>query len=100
LGDFDERSGSINNNVITNNNDSKKVLATVAAAVHDFTLRYPGVAIYAKGSTPGRTRLYRIGITANWKSIISEYEVYGFVEEKWQRFKFQVEYDGFLVHRK
>jgi hypothetical protein len=63
FGDLIEATGKINDIVVTNNNDSHKVLATVAATVHDFTIQYPKAIIFAKGSTHSRTRLYRMGIT-------------------------------------
>lgn len=69
FGDFDEETGSINDTVITNNNDSRKVLATVASTLYVFTDKYPDVWVYAMGSNSARTRLYRIGITANIEEI-------------------------------
>ena len=51
FGDLDEKTGDISDTVVTNNDDSRKVLATVAATVYDFSLQYPGVWIVAKGRT-------------------------------------------------
>ena len=52
--------GEIDDHVITNNGDSKKVLATVASTVYTFTEKYPNSWIYAIGSSKARTRLYRM----------------------------------------
>lgn len=41
FGDLDEETGEISDMVVTNNSDSRKVLTTVAATLHDFTLQYP-----------------------------------------------------------
>lgn len=69
FGDKDEKTGEINDAVITNNGDSQKVLATVASTVYAFTDKHPDAWIYVQGSNIVRTRLYRIGITNNLKEI-------------------------------
>ncbi|MEJ0104387.1 MAG: hypothetical protein WDO19_18270 [Bacteroidota bacterium] len=51
FGDLDKRTGEISDTVVTNNSDSRKVLATVAATLHDFTLQYPEAIVLAKGSS-------------------------------------------------
>ena len=69
FGDLDSSTGRINDLVVTNNKDREKVLATVAGTVLDFTKQFPDAIVYAKGSTLARTRLYQIGIAANWDEI-------------------------------
>lgn len=66
FGDLHEETGKISDTIVTNNNDSRIVLATVAATIHDFTIHYPNAMVIAKGSTHSRTRLYRMGITNHW----------------------------------
>lgn len=100
FGDLDEATGEISDTVVTNNNDSKKVLATVAATVHDFTLQYPGALIIAKGRTHSRTRLYRMGITNNLQEINADFEIYGLKEENWELFEQGKDYTAFFVRRK
>jgi hypothetical protein len=100
FGDLDIETGEINDLNVTNNNDSRKILATVAAAIHDFTLQYPGVWIFAKGSSLSRTRLYRMGITNHWDQIDSDFELFGLTEIEWERFEKRREYDAFLIRRK
>ncbi|MDQ6762197.1 MAG: hypothetical protein M3015_06180, partial [Bacteroidota bacterium] len=97
---LDEETGEISDIVITNNNDSRKVLATVAATIHDFTIQYPGVWIIAKGVTLSRTRLYRMGITNHWKEINTDFEVYGLIAEQWELFEQRRSYEAFLIRRK
>lgn len=53
----------------TNNEDRQKVLATVADTVVDFLNNHRQAAIFAKGSTASRTRLYQMNILAYWKEI-------------------------------
>jgi hypothetical protein len=100
FGDLDEQTGEISDVIVTNNNDSRKVLATVAAIVYDFTLQYADTWIIAKGRTHSRTRLYRMGITNNWQEINGEFEVYGLIEENWELFEAGRDYEAFLVRRK
>jgi hypothetical protein len=100
FGDLDEKTGKISDIIVSNNNDSRKVLATVAATVHDFTLQYPDVWIIAKGSSLARTRLYRMGITNHWNEISTDFEVFGLKESTWESFKARRDYEAFLVRRK
>src|SRR5688572_5112617 len=55
FGDWNENSNQIDDQSVSNNEDTTKVLATVAAAILDFTGYFPDLAVYAKGSTPART---------------------------------------------
>jgi hypothetical protein len=99
FGDLDDQTGEISDISVTNNNDSRKVLATVASTVNDFTLQHPNTWIIAKGSTISRTRLYRMGITNHWQEISRDFEVFGLKEGSWQPFELRKDYDAFLVRR-
>ena len=101
FGDLNPKTGEIDDHVISNNLDREKILATVAATVLAFTSCFPDAMIYAKGSTPARTRLYQIGISANWKEIEPLLYVYGFERNiGWQSFQRNVKYLAFLAKRK
>lgn len=100
FGDLDEITGEISDTIVTNNNDSRKVLATVAGTVYDFTNQYPGSLVLAKGSTLSRTRLYRMGITNYWKEISIDFEVYGLKNKSWEIFTKRRDYEAFLIRRK
>ena len=100
FGDLNEETGEISDTIVTNNNDSRKVLATVVATVHDFTQLHPEAWIIAKGSTQSRTRLYRIGITNYLREINKEFELYGLKDNQWQPFEKRRDYEAFLVKRK
>ena len=76
FGDKNEKTGDIDDNVITNNGDSQKVLATVASSLVQFTEQYPNAMVYATGSTKARTRLYRIGISNNLEMIQDRSDVF------------------------
>ena len=100
FGDLDEVTGEINDAAVTNNDDSRKVLATVAATVYDFTNQYPGSLVVAKGVTQSRTRLYRMGITNYRKEINADFEIYGLKDKTWEEFTERRDYEAFLIRRK
>lgn len=100
FGDLDFKTGTINDQSISNNKDRDRILATVASTVSAFTEQYPDAIVYAKGSTPVRTRLYQMGICSNWDEINKVLYVYGFANEKWQPFEKDVNYEAFLAMRK
>jgi len=63
FGNNNPETGEIDDLSVSNNGDSEKVLATVVAALYAFFDKHPHAFVYATGSTPARTRLYRMGIT-------------------------------------
>ena len=100
FGDWDEEKMEINDTNVTDNSDRQKILATIAAAVLFFTEYFPDIYIHAKGSTPVRTRLYQMGISANWDEIEPLLHVYGYLKGKWHRFKKNTNDEAFLILRK
>ncbi len=62
FGDLNEETNQIDDLSVTNNGDSEKILSTVVSTIFAFTQKYPKALILATGSTPVRTRLYRMGI--------------------------------------
>lgn len=100
FGDKNAQTGEIDANVISNNGDSEKVLATVVATLYSFTDAHRDALVYASGSTKSRTRLYRMGITKYIEEVKRDFEIYGEVEEGWEEFKRDVDYEAFLVKRK
>jgi hypothetical protein len=75
-------------------------LATVAATIYAFTDKYPDIWIYATGSTKSRTRLYRMGISKFLTEVDEDFEVLGEINDTWEIFRKNIEYEGFLVRRK
>ena len=100
FGDKDSKTGEINDTVISNNGDSEKVLASVVSALYAFTDRFPDAYVYATGSTKARTRLYRIGITNNLIEIRKDFNIYGMLNDNWEYFQKETDYEAFLVQRK
>ena len=100
FGDKHPITGEIDDLVITNNGDPDKVLATVVAALYVFLDKNPEALVYATGSTPSRTRLYRIGITRFLDEIRKDFFLYGRTNKEFHDFEIGKEYDGFLAQRK
>jgi hypothetical protein len=100
FGDYDEKTGIVDDRRISDNGDGQKILATVASTLYAFTSKHPDAWIYATGSNAARTRLYRIGISTNFEEIKADFEVYGLQNETWREFEKGQEYEAFLVKRK
>jgi hypothetical protein len=81
FGDWNADTDVIDDLVVTNNNDRDKILATLASIVVHFSNQFPLALVFAQGSTPARTRLYRIGITLNYDDINEIFDVYGLQAE-------------------
>ena len=100
FGDWNEAEKRIDDNSRTNNNDSEQVLAIVARRVSDFIAYYPEAEIYAKGNTPGRTRLYQKRIFNNWNDIRSQYHIEGYVDGDWEPIEKRRNYEAFIIRAK
>jgi hypothetical protein len=100
FGDLDSTGTQMDDKAISNNHDKEKVLTTVAQIVVEFIARYPDIGIYAKGSTPSRTRLYQMGIANNWNKIEPLLIIHGYVNNKWQPFQKNVSYEAFMAFKK
>jgi len=96
--------GMVNDCVKNDNKDRNKILATVAAAVYEFTAHYTDKFVFFTGSSPGRTRLYRMALTANFDELNGDFEIYGVILMKGlyfvKPFIKGVDYFGFLIKRK
>lgn len=100
FGDIDARSGAIDDLSRTDNQDTDIVLATVVQTVLAFTTLYPGSLIYAKGSTPARTRLYQMGIARFLEDITRDFEVFGLIGDTWEEFERGRRYEAFIAERR
>lgn len=100
FGDKNIETGELDDIVISNNGDSEKVLATVVSTLYAFIDQHKEAMVYASGSTKSRTRLYRMGITKYLDEIKEDFEIYGELDEGWEQFQKDVEYEAFLVKLK
>lgn len=96
--------GSIDDNVRNDNLDRNKILATIAATVYEFSAAHREKLIFFTGSTPVRTRLYRMALTNNLEELSVDFEIFGVNLHKnsyWvEPFKKGKGYYGFIVKRK
>jgi hypothetical protein len=97
FGDWNQEINWIDDRVITNNGDTKKILATVAATVVNFSMQNPDASIFAVGSTPSRTRLYQMNIASNLTFILPLFEIDGFIRNNWQSFQTGINYSALLL---
>ncbi|NII26992.1 hypothetical protein HB364_18015 [Pseudoflavitalea sp. X16] len=96
--------GSIDDLVVNNNKDRNKILATVTSAVYEFTSKFPENGVFFTGSTPERTRLYRMAIALNYGELVADFEIFGIIRDMNTfldvPFEKGVDYFGFLIKRK
>lgn len=100
FGDKNPDTGELDDLAISNNCDTEKVLGTVVSALYAFFNRNPEALVYATGSTPARTRLYRMGITKFYNDIQNDFYLYGQIGDKLFAFEVGKEYEGFVAQRK
>lgn len=100
FGDKDPETGELDDLAVSNNGDTEKVLGTVVAALYVFFDRNPEATVYATGSTPARTRLYRIGITKFYDEVQNDFFLYGKIGDKLYIFETGIDYEGFIAQRK
>lgn len=96
LGDY-LQDGTISDLTVSNNSDMEKVMATVIQTMFRFFEKYPDNFLYFKGSTPQRTRLYRIIISRELSEAHKVFELYGAIDEKLEPFKENRPYDFFII---
>lgn len=95
---------TVDDETTNDNGDRNKILATVAGAVYEFSSQYPDKFIFFCGTTPQRTRLYRMALTINMEALKNDFQIYGVLRgiDTFERVVFHkgVDYFGFMVKRK
>ena len=96
--------GSIDDETRNDNKDRNKILATVATIIYEFSSRYPEKSVFFCGSTPERTRLYRMALTVNLAELTKDFYIYGVLKgiDTFEKVTFRkgIDYFGFIVKRK
>lgn len=100
FGDIDIHTGKINDVIVSDNGDSEKILATVARTCIEFSEHFPEAMILAIGSTSARTRLYQMGINRNFTEISELFLIWGLLDDSWEVFEKNKNYQALLVKRK
>ena len=99
FGDVGINSDELDDLAVSANGDAEQVLATVVAAVQLFLVNHPEALIYAEGSTPTRTRLYRMGLTHFWADIQTEVRLFGLLGDELEPFEPGRPYRAFIAQR-
>ncbi|PSL24677.1 DUF6934 family protein [Dyadobacter jiangsuensis] len=99
FGDWIEENGEIDDMAVPNNGDIELVLGTVIQVLRFFLSEHAGARVFLTGSTPARTRLYRLIINTNFDVIKAEFDIAGFRNGKWSRFEKNVDYESFMVSK-
>lgn len=94
---FGDGTETIDDLAVSDNGDADKVLATVAAAAEQFLGEHPGALLYAIGSTPARTRLYRIGLVRSLPSIQTRFLLFGIINGEPEPFEPGRPYQAFIA---
>jgi hypothetical protein len=89
--------GSFSDKAVTNNDDMEKVIATVIQAILRFFEKYPSKWVYIEGSTPDRTRLYRIVISKELLEVKKIVDIYGILGAEIEEFIKNRAYDSFVL---
>lgn len=97
FGDFDFATQVLNDHAVSNNGDYELVLATVAAAAHEFCRHHPDASIIAIGGTPARTRLYQMGIARYLDLLQMQFTIYGELGDEWEPFQRNKPYTAFFA---
>lgn len=92
--------GSYSHTSITNNDDLPMVMATVIRTILVFFEKYPEKKVYIEGSTPERTRLYRIIIAKEINKIRDLFHIFGISNGKIEIFKPNGDYKSFVISLK
>ena len=101
FGDKIEETGTLDDKNVSDNGDTEKVLATVVLTIFMFTDKYPDAYIFATGSTPARTRLYRRSIFKFLEEAKENFNLYGVLDnQQTEVFIPNKDYKGFVIQRK
>ncbi|TKK66634.1 hypothetical protein FC093_16490 [Ilyomonas limi] len=92
--------GTFDDIVVSDNGDMVKILVTVFKTLSVFFTHYPNAAVAFSGSTPARTRLYRIAISHELDNITKVYDIWGINNNSFQPFRRNTPYTGFLISLK
>jgi hypothetical protein len=89
FGDYNIKTGELDDEAVSNNGDMIKVLATVIQTIRDFFNLYPNATVMIRGSTTLRTKLYTKIIRDNIALIEQEYSIKALKKGRWS-FKYLI----------
>jgi len=97
---IDAKSCEIDDKIVSDNGDMEKVLATVISIIYAFTEEFPDKWVYITGSSPTRTRLYRIIIMKYLSIVESDFTLRCWQNGEWKDFYPNINCQGFVLKRK
>lgn len=100
FGDWDKVNGRVNDTIISNNSDTKKILFTVGLTALQFLNHFPSAEVFIEGSTISRTRLYQMTIRQYIVEIDKLLDLKGYRNGNWEMFKPGINYEAFLLKKK
>jgi hypothetical protein len=89
--------GTFSDKTVSNNEDMNKIMATVIQTIIHFFVKYSSKMIYIEGSTPERTRLYRIILAKELSEIEKTFNIYGVINDDLERFVKNRPYQSFII---
>lgn len=92
--------GTFDDLSVPDNGDMQKILVTVFHTLAIFFKTHPDAIVFFEGSTPSRTRLYRIALSHELANINQLYNVWGITDKGYEPFKKNQPYIGFLLSMK
>ncbi|CAN5488453.1 hypothetical protein BH09BAC4_BH09BAC4_24770 [soil metagenome] len=101
FGDYNPNIDRVDDQIISDNGDGRKVLATVAFSLQEFMILRPNAIVFFTGSNEQRTQIYGWAISKYWQDLSTSFRVEGITEaSEVVPFQPQQHYLGFLIHKK
>lgn len=101
FGDYNPDTDQIDDQMVSDNGDGRKVLATVAFSIQEFMIPRPDATVFFTGSTDQRTQVYGWALSKYWSDISVDFRVEGITEAgDVVPFVARRHYLGFLIRRK
>lgn len=96
-----DRGGKMDDVIINNNGDRNKIIATVIAAINEFTYHYPGKLAYFSGHTKERNKLYKGALSIYLEQWLQGYTIWALKEDNsFELFKKNTSYFGYIIKEK
>ncbi|TLV00868.1 DUF6934 family protein [Dyadobacter luticola] len=92
--------GDLDVHSIDDNGDRNKILATVMQSIRIFLNFNPQTVVAFYGSSPSRTRLYKMVISRELNQLSDRYVIHGGNQDGVEIFSPKGEYDFFMISRK
>ncbi len=100
LGFGDLHKGQLDGTSMTNNHDVRRVLNTVAQAIHLFTEAYPESVVRVRPVDERRAHLYNLVFQRRYVEIAEHFEVLGWLGGEPSKYSPDRFYDTFDIYRK